>query len=93
MGRVHKFYTSEVDKKCAGVRARVPYSLSASLSVGTLVTSAGAGSRRAEVCDSAAVMNGAWPESDAKWTAFSPEISHHMSFSETIQNFATTWWH
>lgn len=32
-------------------------------------------------------------ESNAKWTAFSPEISHHMSFFENIHNFATTWLH
>lgn len=32
-----------------------------------------------------------WAECNAKWTAFSPEISHHMSFFENIHVFATTW--
>lgn len=57
IGCVPKFYASEVDKKCARTCLHVLYSLFASLSVWTPVTTTFAGSLRAEVCDSAAVMD------------------------------------
>lgn len=57
IGCVPKFHVWGVDKKCARTCVHVLYSLSASLSVWTPVTTTGTGSLRAEVCDSAAVMD------------------------------------